>query len=584
MNRAVYAHLLRTYGRSALWWLALGAEIMRTLMIRVMLALIMAKATSSVAAGDIASAKQYTIWFFVVFSLGSIIGVVGEMLAYSTENKNYGKQMTSYYQKLIGKDLSFYRDNQTGYLATSFRQYLDNSLLLVRFIRSDAQRVFISLTAPPIILFIADWRIGTVALAIVLVQIAYIFWASARTNPLRIRAQEVYRKITGEVSDEITNIVAFKSGGLEERSATNMLQLCKEEIEIFWRKQKIRNLLDLPRMLITSFGMTVAFYLILSGDSADDPAAVGLILLTMLYMFQIIRNVSELPNFIITHDEHIAKIYPTLMYIGDSHEDVKDPVPPKELIIKNGAVQIDHISFGYPSNNAKDGKIPVLDDISITIRGGEQIGIVGLSGAGKSTLASLLMRFDDVDSGAIRVDDTDIRDVAQSQLRRHIAYVPQEPLLFHRTIRENITYFNPSATEADVINAAKAAHAHEFITELPDGYDTTVGERGIKLSGGQKQRVVIARAILKKAPIMIFDEATSALDSESEQIIQKALPEILGKQTAVVIAHRLSTVAGLDRILVMQRGHIVEEGTHDELLALKGRYHSLWQKQTNGHD
>ena len=169
----------------------------------------------------------------------------------------------------------------------------------------------------------------------------------------------------------------------------------------------------------------------------------------------------------------------------------------------------------------------------------------------------------------------------QSDLRRHIAYVPQEPLLFHRSVRENIAYFNPDASDKDIKRAARAAHAHEFIQKLPNGYDTLVGERGIKLSGGQKQRVAIARAILKRAPIILFDEATSALDSESEQIIQRALPEILGKQTAIVVAHRLSTVAKLDRIIVIHEGKIAEQGTHQELLKRKGRYYSLWQKQIN---
>ncbi|HET8670678.1 MAG TPA: ATP-binding cassette domain-containing protein, partial [Candidatus Saccharimonadales bacterium] len=180
----------------------------------------------------------------------------------------------------------------------------------------------------------------------------------------------------------------------------------------------------------------------------------------------------------------------------------------------------------------------------------------------------------------IKIDDIDIRDVRQDDLRKKIAYVPQEPLLFHRSIRENLQYTGGADSEAKMFRAAKAAHAHEFISRLPNGYDTLVGERGVKLSGGQKQRVVIARAILKDAPIMLFDEATSALDSESEKIIQQALPAILGRRTAIVIAHRLSTVAGLDRIIVMHDGKIVEQGPHDKLLKLKGRYYSLWQKQT----
>jgi len=249
------------------------------------------------------------------------------------------------------------------------------------------------------------------------------------------------------------------------------------------------------------------------------------------------------------------------------------------LSIKKGAIAIDHVSFSYPAHEGQTKRIPVFRDLTIHIAGGEQVGIVGLSGAGKSTLVSLLMRFDDITGGAIKIDGTDLRDVRQDELHQKIAYVPQEPLLFHSTIKENIAYFNDEATEADILAAARAAYAHEFIEKLPNGYATIVGERGVKLSGGQKQRIVIARAILKNAPLMIFDEATSALDTESEKIIQKALPQIIGKHTAIVIAHRLSTIAGLDRILVMHDGNIVESGTHDELLKTKGRYYSLWQKQ-----
>jgi ATP-binding cassette subfamily B protein len=298
-------------------------------------------------------------------------------------------------------------------------------------------------------------------------------------------------------------------------------------------------------------------------------------------MFQIVRNVGSLPELITRHDDLVTKLYPTLKYLGHEYAQVQDPSKPKTLRVEHGAIDIERIRFGYVLAHQQRAHVPIFRDFSLHIRGGEHVGIVGLSGVGKSTLANLLLRFDDVDGGSIKIDGMDIRDVRQSELRRHIAYVPQEPLLFHRTIRENITYCCDHADDAEVIHAAKVAHAHEFIDKLPDGYDTVVGERGMKLSGGQKQRIVIARAILKKAPIMLFDEATSALDSESEQIIQRALPRIIEKQTAIVIAHRLSTVAGLDRILVMHEGKIVESGTHTELLVQNGRYASLWEKQTS---
>jgi ATP-binding cassette subfamily B protein len=276
---------------------------------------------------------------------------------------------------------------------------------------------------------------------------------------------------------------------------------------------------------------------------------------------------------------------PTLAYLSTADESIKDPTHPKRIRSCKGKLEVRSIAFSYQTEVSKPLKQKrsasgVFDGFDLRLTPGEQVGVVGLSGAGKSTLASLIMRFDEVDAGSIEIDGIDIRDLSQDDLHQLIAYVPQEPLLFHRSIRENITYFRPNATDSEVSKAAKAAHAHEFIKELNNGYDTLVGERGIKLSGGQKQRIAIARAILKNAPIMLFDEATSALDSESERIIQAALPEIIGKKTALVIAHRLSTIAGLDRIIVMHGGKIEEQGTHAELLAKRGRYHSLWQKQT----
>jgi ATP-binding cassette subfamily B protein len=212
---------------------------------------------------------------------------------------------------------------------------------------------------------------------------------------------------------------------------------------------------------------------------------------------------------------------------------------------------------------------------------GQKVGVVGISGAGKSTLTKLLLRFNDVDSGQVLINGVDIRDMLQTELRKHLAYVPQEPLLFHTSIKDNVALSNPNASDNEVNKALKAAHALEFVENLPDGLDSVVGERGVKLSGGQKQRVAIARAVLQHAPIMVLDEATSALDSESEQIIKKSFGEVLNGRTAIVVAHRLSTLSEMDRVIVLDKGKLVEDGTHDDLIAKHGLYAQLWHRQQN---
>ena len=228
----------------------------------------------------------------------------------------------------------------------------------------------------------------------------------------------------------------------------------------------------------------------------------------------------------------------------------------------------------------EEQKHKLFSDFTLTVPAGKSVGLVGVSGSGKTTLTKLLLRFDDVLKGAIYIDGQDIRDVTQKSLREAIAYVPQESSLFHRSVEENIAYGKPGATHTEVVKAAKLANADEFIRELPDKYDTLVGERGIKLSGGQRQRIAIARAILKDAPILVLDEATSALDSESEALIQEALKNLMQGRTSIVVAHRLSTIAGLDEIVVLRDGRIVEQGPHQKLLKKEGEYARLWSRQS----
>ena len=272
--------------------------------------------------------------------------------------------------------------------------------------------------------------------------------------------------------------------------------------------------------------------------------------------------------------------------IGDAHEMVEILHQPAtvrdrqhtELVVTQGAISVQDVTFGH------DGQYdqPLFAHFDLDIAAGEKIGLVGQSGSGKTTLTRLLLRFSDLQEGRICIDGQNIAEVTQRSLRRQISYVPQEPLLFHRSLRENIAYGLPGATEDQVRDAATRAYALDFIESLPDGFDTLVGERGVKLSGGQRQRIAIARAILKDARILVLDEATSALDSESEVHIQRALAQAMAGRTTLVIAHRLSTIQAMDRILVMDDGRIIEQGSHRELLARGGVYAALWTHQSGG--
>ncbi|MBL8122009.1 ATP-binding cassette domain-containing protein [Candidatus Saccharibacteria bacterium] len=248
-----------------------------------------------------------------------------------------------------------------------------------------------------------------------------------------------------------------------------------------------------------------------------------------------------------------------------------------ELMVKTGSIDIRQARFSYG-----DTTDAVFSKLTLHIAAGERVGLAGPSGGGKSTLTKLLLRFADLENGSICIDGQDIAKVTQRSLRSHIAYVPQEPFLFHRSLRDNIAYGIEGASDAQILDAARRAHALEFIETMPKGLDTIVGERGVKLSGGQRQRIAIARAILKDAPILILDEATSALDSESEHYIQSSLEDLMKNRTVIVIAHRLSTIAKLDRIVVLKQGKVVEDGPHEKLIKAGGTYAKLWAHQSGG--
>ncbi len=459
MNKEVYKHLFANYGKNLGFWSAFVAEGVRAIIGRVVTVVLLANIVSQVSVGNFDGAKSSIILWAVLTLLSTVTSSIGELLGLKGEIEIYRDLSVEYYGKLTNKDMSFYRDRHAGYLTAMYKQYLDSGLLLVRMIRSDLLRTAISLIFPAIVLLITSWKIGLVMVVLIVSQAAYLFWASAKANKYRLASHEVFRKISGEVADDVTNIVAYKSSGKEKEALQRIKKLAHEETYSFWKRRSTVVFLDFPRSIITTLLVAAAFWLALSASN-DLASTVNLLVLTITYMFQVLRNVGDLPQLVVRHDDLITKMQPTLEVMTGHYESINDKESPIDLDTQKGEIDITGLTFRYTDDNSTKH---VFKDLDLKILGGEKVGIVGLSGAGKSTLASLIMRFDDIQSGSIQIDGIDIRDIAQSELRSKIAYVPQEPLLFHRSVRENIAYHNEDATDADVQKAAKAAHAHEFL-------------------------------------------------------------------------------------------------------------------------
>lgn len=345
----------------------------------------------------------------------------------------------------------------------------------------------------------------------------------------------------------------------------------KKNIESLWVIEKMKVFLGIASFI--GVGLLLNGYMLYSWAHGQINAG------QVVFIFNAAWNVTmmvwfaglEMPLFF----KEIGTCRQALTLIQTPH-DITDKPKAEPLKVKNGTITFENVSFKYSPSSS------IFKDKSITINAGEKVGLVGFSGSGKTTFVHLILRYHDIHGGRILIDGQDIRNVTLDSLRDNISLIPQDPSLFHRSIWENIRYGKPNASPEEIIGAAKRAHAEDFILKMPEKFQSLVGERGVKLSGGQKQRIAIARAILKDAPILILDEATSALDSVTEKAIQDALQELMAGKTSIVIAHRLSTLSGMDRILVFDHGAIVEEGTHDELLALGGHYARLWEMQAGG--
>lgn len=481
------------------------------------------------------------------------------------------------FRHLNNMSYRFFADRFAGSLVNQTNKFVGSYERLTDPITWNVFKLIVSIIATSVILMP---RAPLVVLGILVVSSIYVpvVWVYRRRQvPYNQRWAVAETKRTGQLADAISNILAVKSFSNEALETSRMQERADtvhersmDTMKVNMRQERLTGMLY---HAINHVTIIVSILLAVSGH-----VSVGTVYLSLILVTRILGGLWDLNNTF----RQFTRVFGDA---GDMTEilqlepEVKDPAHPQHFKAESGEVEMQNITFWYPEN---EGDV-LFENFSLSVKPGEKIGLVGPSGGGKTTVTKLLLRFMDIQNGQILIDGQDISKVKQADLRQAVTYVPQEPLLFHRSLTDNIRYGNPGATDAQVIEAAKAAYAHEFITGLPNGYDTLVGERGVKLSGGQKQRVAIARALLKDAPIVLLDEATSALDSESEALIQQALWELMKDKTAIVIAHRLSTIRKMDRIVVLDDGKIVEEGTHTELHKRKGGlYARLWSHQSGG--
>ena len=475
--------------------------------------------------------------------------------------------------RLMVHSVAFFGERHSGSLIAQAKRFVSNFTDLFETVvfhlwwsalKVPAVIITLAFIAPVVAVLFGVWMC---------LYIAAVAFFVRRGMSYDLAEAEADSAVTGRFSDIITNILTvkmFAQRDVERSAFARVTQRQYDAQKRAWRFEVTQILVQgLLFALLNVTAMYLSIVLWFAGEMS-----VGTVVIIQLYIAKLFGSLWSLGRVI----KHFMKGFANAQEMVDVFEatvEVNDPSHPEFCRMHKGKITFDAVDFTY-----SDGQSHVLHNFSLTIPAGQKIGLVGSSGAGKSTVVKLLLRFADVTAGAISIDDQDVRAVTQDDLRSRIAYIPQEPLLFHRSIRENIAYARPDATDAEIVRVAQIAHAHDFIAALPQGYDTLVGERGIKLSGGQRQRIAIARAILKNAPILVMDEAKSALDSVSEAHIQVATEDLMAGKTTIVIAHRLSTLKKMDRIIVMEAGRIVEDGTHDVLLACDGRYATFWAQQS----
>lgn len=492
---------------------------------------------------------------------------------YPAIKSDISKDMFAY---LLNHSYDFFQNNFSGSLSKKiFDMSFNIDQLISIFNEWFYPRIFAIIIAS-ITLFVAVKPVFGIILCLWAISfIALSFLAAKKSEGLARVQSEAAAKMSGTLSDSITNIMSVKLFSNASSEITHIDrdidQIVDADQKLQWMNLKFNFLQGLSVTVLIGSMLTALIY-----GSSHGWVSPGDFAFVLMLSISFLSSIFDIGQQMLKFSKVVGICNQSLSFIRVPHEiiDAPDATP---LKIMKGEIKFQDVSFQYPNN------LPLFNKLNITIRPGEKVGLVGYSGGGKSTFIKLILRLIDTQSGSIFIDDQDIKKITNNSLRKQVGTIPQEPDLFHRTIMENIRFARLDASDDEVIEAAKKARCHEFISELPEQYQSLVGERGIKLSGGQKQRIAIARAFLKHAPILLLDEATSSLDSITERYIQESLHNVMINTTTIVIAHRLSTLKDMDRVLVFVGGKIVEDGALNDLLENKnGHFYKLWQMQAEG--
>ncbi|MFG3288040.1 ABC transporter ATP-binding protein [Streptomyces sp. NPDC048179] len=573
---------LRYYGRelARLKWLTLPAMLLPALGnigINYLAPLVVAKLVGRIADGHglgLGTALPYVLGFAGVLLLAETLWRIGLHCLNRLDALGIERLYVVGMDELFAKDAAFFHDNFAGSLtkrvlsfATRFEEFGDT--LTFNIVGS-----FVPLAFGSVVLWRYEPLLVVALLTMLAVTAVCVFPLIRRRQRLVAQREEAIARVSGHVADSLMNMDTVRAFAAEEREAAEHRSRVAES-----RRRTLRSW-DYGNLRIDTFVApmsvaTNAVGLLLAVILAGGGHSVEAVVVAFTYYSNATRIMFEF-NQIYRRIESSMTEAAQFTELLLEPPTVVDPELPEPLAPRAAGVRFEKVSFTHA------GAKPLFEGLELDVPSGSKFGFVGRSGGGKTTLTRLLLRMTDIDGGRITIGGQDISRLRQADLRGQIAYVPQDPAMFHRTLRDNIAFARPGATDAEIRIAAEAAHVTEFADALPDGFETMVGERGVKLSGGQRQRVALARAILRDAPILLLDEATSALDSESELLVQEALWRLMEGRTALVVAHRLSTVASMDRLVVLDRGRIVEQGTHHELLDAQGAYAKLWQHQSGG--